>query len=265
MPDFPAALRDWRHVRRLSQLALAVEAGVSPRHLAFLETGRARPSRGMVLRLAEVLGLPRMERNAMLTAAGFAPQFPVLPLAATEMRQVDAAMRWMIQRHAPYPGLILDRLWRIVALNGPAARLFGPVGFAEGSSLPEALSDPARLAALIENWQEVGHHTALRLKAESAQAGGLEDLDRAAAALMRDPDIAGHRPRVSGRAVLPTVYRLGGVRLSLFSTYARFGSAEEVGLADMQIELMFPADPETEAILKRIDSPDTSRKPDDVR
>lgn len=248
MHDFPTALRHWRRTRRLSQLDLASEAEVSPRHLAFLETGRSRPSRVMVLRLAEVMGLPRGDQNGLLAAAGFAPQFPVLPLAAEEMAQVRAAMGWMIDRHAPYPALILDRLWRIVALNGPAERLFGPAGFGEGISLLDALSDPAVFAGLIENWVEVGHHTALRLKAESARAGGIDALDRAVAALMANPEIAAHQPRSTGRAILPTVYRMGGQRLAMFSTYAQFGAAEEVALSDMKIELMFPADAVAEAV-----------------
>lgn len=252
MTDFAGALREWRQRRRLSQLALATEAEVSPRHLAFLETGRARPSRGMVLRLAGVLGLPRGEQNGLLAAAGFAPQFPVLPLGAEEMAQVRAAMGWMIDRHAPYPALILDRLWRIVALNPPAARLFGPAGFAEGASLLDALSDPATFSGLIENWVEVGHQTALRMRGESARAGGIAALDRAVAALMSDPQIAAHQPPATGRAILPTVYRMGGQRLALFSTYAQFGAAEEVALSDMKIELMFPADADAGALLKTL-------------
>jgi transcriptional regulator with XRE-family HTH domain len=242
MHDFPTALRSWRRTRRLSQLDLASEADVSPRHLAFLETGRSRPSRGMVLRLAEVLGLPRGEQNGLLTAAGFAPHFPSLPLGDTEMAQVRQAMGWMIDRHAPYPALILDRLWRIVAMNGPATRLFEAAGFVEGTSLLAALEAPEIFASLIENWIEVGHHTLLRLKAESARAGGIPELDRTVAALAAIPEIAAFQPGATGRAVLPTVYRLGDQRLALFSTYAQFGSAEEVGLSDMKIELMFPAD-----------------------
>ncbi len=250
MRDFPQALKDWRHSRRLSQLQLASEAEVSPRHIAFLETGRARPSRGMVLRLAEVLGLPRAEQNTILTAAGFAPQFPVLRLDATEMSRVRQAMDWTITRHAPYPGLILDRLWRIVAMNGPAARIFGPAGLTEGASLLDALQDMALFASLIENWVEVGHLTLLRLRSESARAGGIAELDRAAARLAADAGIAAFKPRATGTAVIPTVYRTGAGRLSLFSTYAQFGSAEEVALAEMKIELMFPADAEAEATLK---------------
>lgn len=253
MHDFPTTLRRWRQTRRLSQLDLASEATVSPRHLAFLETGRSRPSRDMVLRLAGALGLPPEAQNGLLGAAGFAPHYPALPLAAEEMAQVRAAMGWMIDRHAPYPALILDRLWRIVDLNAPAARLFGPTGFAPGASLLQALSDPALFRGLIENWVEVGHHTALRLKAESARAGGIDALDRAVAALLADPEVAAHQPRATGRAILPTVYRLGEARLAMFSTYAQFGAAEEVALSDMKIELMFPADAGAEAVLRGLE------------
>jgi transcriptional regulator with XRE-family HTH domain len=252
MRDFPEALKDWRHTRRLSQLQLATEAEVSPRHLAFLETGRARPSRGMVLRLAEVLGLPHAEQNTILTAAGFSPQFPTLALDAAEMAQVRAAMDWTISRHAPYPGLIMDRLWRIVALNAPATAMFGPAGFAVGSSLLDGLQDIAVFSNLIENWIEVGHSTLLRLRSESMRAGGIPELDAAAALLAKDPQIAAFQPRVSHHAVIPTIYRMGATRLSLFSTYAQFGSAEEVSLADMKIELMFPADSAAEAALQAL-------------
>lgn len=253
MHSFPTALRNWRRFRRLSQLQLATEAEVSPRHLAFLETGRARPSRGMVLRLAGVLGLPQGEQNGLLAAAGFSAQFPSLPLAAEEMAEVRRAMGWMIDRHAPYPALILDRLWRIVALNRTADRLFGRAGLVEGSSLLDALADPQLFPSLIENWVEVGHHTLLRLRAESARAGGIAGLDRAVAALAAEPAIAAFQPGTTGRAVLPTVYRIGGTRLAMFSTYAQFGSAEEVALSEMKIELMFPADAEAEAVLRSLD------------
>src|SRR5690606_28095237 len=135
MTDFAPALRDWRQTRRLSQMALALDAGVSARHLAFLETGRARPSRGMVLRLAQALAVPRAGQNALLAAAGYAAHDPALPLDGDEMAQVRAAMDWTIRRHAPYPALVMDRLWRLVALNPVAARMFGAVGIGPGDSL----------------------------------------------------------------------------------------------------------------------------------
>lgn len=249
MLDFPQTLKDWRHKRRLSQLQLASEAAVSSRHIAFLETGRARPSRGMVLRLAQVLEMPRGEANAILAAAGFSAQFPALGLDAAEMAQVRQAMDWTIARHAPYPALVMDRLWRILAMNAPATRLFGPAGLAPGVSLLALLQDLTVLQAVIENWDEVAHHTLHRLRGESARAGGLPDLDATIAALAANPRIAGFRPQGAG-AVIPTIYRMGGLRLPLFSTYAQFGSAEEVALSDIKIELMFPADAATQTFLQ---------------
>ncbi len=249
MADFASDLKAWRSLRRFSQLQLAAEAGVSSRHLAFLETGRARPSRGMVLRLADVLDLPHAALNTLLAAAGFAARYPALTLDDAAMAQVRTAMDWMIRRHEPYPALLMDRLWVIRAMNAPAAVLFGAAGFALGDSLLAAMEDMPRFTALIENWEEVGHHTLLRLRAESLAAGGIAELDRAAAALARVPQIAGHVPRGAASVILPTVYRAGPVRLPLFSTYARFGSAGEVELQAMKIELMFPADPQAEAAL----------------
>ncbi len=249
MVDFPQGLKDWRRLRRLSQLRLALEAEVSPRHLAFLETGRARPSRQMVLRLAEVLALPRGDCNGLLAAAGFAAQYPALPLDAAELAAARRAMDWTIARHAPYPALILDRLWVIVAMNDPAQRLFGPAGLLPGVSMLALMATPGLPGQLIENWGEVGHHTLGRLRAESAAAGGIPQIDRAVAALAADPDVAAWRPTGGGRVVIPAVYRLGQARLPLISTNARFGTAEEVVLADMKIELMIPDGPDAEALL----------------
>jgi transcriptional regulator with XRE-family HTH domain len=252
MTDFAQSLRRWRRARRMSQLDLSAEAEVSSRHIAFLETGRARPSRAMVLRLAEVLEVPRAERNGLLNAAGFAPHYPDLGLDADEMTRVRAAMDWTIRRHAPYPAVVMDRLWRLVALNAPARRLFGGFGLTEGASLLDTMASPLAAQA-IENWGEVGHHTLRRLRAESARAGGIAEIDAAAAAMAQDPAIAAFVPPERPVAVVPTIYRAGDLRLSLFSTYAQFGAAEDAGLADLKIELMFPADAESEAVLRGMD------------
>jgi hypothetical protein len=157
-------------------------------------------------------------------------------------------MDWTIQRHAPWPAVVMDRLWRLVALNAPATRLFGAVGLTVGKSLLDLTMDIPRLQSLVINWAEVGHLTALRLRAESARAGGVADLDRAAAALLADPTIAACRP-TGGTVILPTRYRTPGAEFSFISTYATFGAAEEVSLAEMKIELMFPADDSTRTAL----------------
>ncbi|MDI3335974.1 helix-turn-helix domain-containing protein [Defluviimonas aestuarii] len=251
MRDFSDEMRLWRKKRHLSQLDLALAADVSARHVSFLESRRAKPSKAMVLKLAEALGVPRAERNTLLTAAGFAPHYPDLPPDHASLAPLRAAMERTIARHDPFPAVIMDRLWRLIALNRTASVLFAPLGLGPGGSLLDALP---QAAAFIENWAEVGWHTMQRLCAESARAGGLSALDRAAEALSRDPVVAGWTPPVRMPAVLPTIYRAGGLRLSLFSTYAQFGTAEEVTLADMKIEMMFPADAETEAVLTALDA-----------
>jgi transcriptional regulator with XRE-family HTH domain len=245
MQSFAHALKHWRHTRRLSQLDLALEADVSARHLAFLETGRAQPSRAMLLHLAEVLALPRADRNNLLQLAGFAPVYPALPLDDAAMAAVRTAMDWMMSRHAPYPAVIMDRLWRLVALNAPASVMFAGIGLAQGDSLLDAIRDPQGARNAIENWAEVGHHTMIRLRTESAAAGGIAELDAAALHLAQDPAVAGWQAPSQLPAIVPTIYVAHGLRLSLLSTYATFGSAEEVALRDIKIELMFPADDTT--------------------
>jgi len=244
MSDFPTLLRAWRKTRRFSQLALALEADLSARHLSFLETGRARPSAGMVGRLCDVLAVPPAERNMMLSRAGFAPQHTERAWTAPDMAPVRAALDHMLDRHAPYPGMAVDRLWRLVRMNDPALRLFGPLGLAEGTCLLDALCS-GDMAPFIENWDEVRHHSAIRLRTESAALGGVAELDAAAATL--DP---GGLPPAVDRPVIPAVYVAGGVRLSLFGMITQFGTPHDIALHDLKVELFFPADAETEAALR---------------
>lgn len=251
MTTFADGLKHWRNTRRLSQLGLAVAAGVSSRHISFLETGRAGPSREMVLHLAQALEVPRAARNGLLGAAGFAPVYGRQPLDSDAMAPVRAAMLRTISRHDPYPAVVLDQVWRLVALNRSATWLMGILGLGEGDSLLDFAADPQRAAGLIVNWGEVGHHTLLRLRNESLHAGGIAALDRAAERLAQDPAVAAWRPTGPLPPVIPARLRVGDVELSLFSTLAQFGSAEDIALADMQIELMFPADEASRALLER--------------
>ena len=120
---FGVALKEWRVQRRLSQLDLGLAADVSARHISFLETGRARPSRTMVLHLSEHLDLPRPVRNTLLNAAGFAPAYRSRDLGADDMRHIRDAVAWMLERHDPYPAMALDRHWTLVKANGTATML----------------------------------------------------------------------------------------------------------------------------------------------
>ncbi len=245
MNDFPQALRMWRKTRRFSQLGLAVEASVSARHIAFLETGRARPSPAMVGRLGDALRLPLAARNRLLTLAGFASRYPGRAWDVAEMAPIRAAMHHSLERHAPYPALAVDRLWSVVAMNAPARTMFGTLGIGEGGSLLDLMVSGI-LPPLIENWPAVAHHAAQRLRTESAAQGGVARLDAVADTLAAVP---GAGQTVLG-PVVPTIYRLGAVRLSLFAIIAQFGTPEDMTIDDVKIEFYFPADTATDVALR---------------
>ncbi|MEM9785220.1 MAG: helix-turn-helix domain-containing protein [Pseudomonadota bacterium] len=244
MNDFPRQLRDWRQVRRLSQLNLAMAANVSARHISFLETGRSRPSREMIAHLGRVLELPLAAVNRMLLAAGFAPRYPRTRLDADAMAPVASAVAWTLDRHAPYPGMALDRDWTIHRLNAPAAKLFAGLGIGAGDSLLDLITNPA-MPQLVENWPVVAHASARRLRAESAAAGGLHRLETTAEYLSHQP----LPDSVPDGPAIPTIYRFGDVRLSLFGMIAAFSSVNDETLDDLRLELFYPADKETEAFL----------------
>jgi transcriptional regulator with XRE-family HTH domain len=243
-PDFAAALRQWRGLRRISQLELALRAEVSARHVAFLEKGRAKPSRDMVETLAEALDVPLASRNALFDAAGFAPRYKARRGGDPALAAPEAAIAWMLDRHAPYPGFALDRLWRLVRMNAPAARMLAGAGLETGSSLLEAFGQSGALRDRIVNWPAVARYMAARLRAELDHYGPEPTLDRH----WRSLAAAAPGPAPEG-AVLPIVYAFGDVRLSFISTIAHFGAAEDIALDDLRIELLFPADEPTKAML----------------
>ncbi len=240
--SFGTLLKEWRSRRRMSQLELGLAADVSARHISFLETGRARPSQLMVLRLSETLKVPRLNRNALLNAAGFAQAYVARSLDAAEMAEVSAAMAWMLDRHDPFPAIAFDRYWRVVRANTCATGLLEPMGLGVGDSLIEAFLEGGAFAAAVENRDEIARHLVSRLRTESAHLGGDSVLDDTAARLeasLGDDAMSIDSPLP---AITPARYRINDVTLSLFSTIAQFGSTEDIVLAEIKIELMFPAD-----------------------
>lgn len=241
MAQYSDLLKQWRKRRRMSQLDLAVEADVSARHISFLETGRSRPSPDMIVHLSEVLDVPMVTRNQMMHATGFTSRYATTPLDDKAMAPILEAVSWTLERHAPYPGFVLDRVWRIIKLNAPAAKLFAPLGLVEGESLLDLVTNPM-MPDLIENWPEVAHHTMLRLRAESTAAGGIPELELAIEHLSGHLQISNDIPL---SPTIPTIYRFGGQRLSLFGTIAQFSTINDETLDDLRIELFFPADQES--------------------
>lgn len=246
---FGSALKTWRGQRRMSQLELGLSANVSARHISFLETGRSRPSRSMVLQLCEELDVPLQGRNQLLTAAGLAPAYSDNQLSDDELAPARQAMEWILERHNPFPALALDRHWTIIRWNQTAAALMSGLGLTEGDSLLSSFLENEAIANAIDNLDEVASHLLGRLRTESAHLGGDPVLDEAARAIElrippRSKTMSGMLP-----PFVPTRYRMGNQVFSLLSTFSQFGTAEHIALSELKIEMMFPADEATRAVL----------------
>jgi transcriptional regulator with XRE-family HTH domain len=248
-------LREWRQRRRLSQLALAGDAGISTRHLSFIETGRAQPSRDMLLHLTEQLEVPARERNVLLVAAGYAPMFPERPLEDPALAAARAAVNLVLERQKPYPAFALDRHWHIVASNAALPELYDGVA-------PDLLQQPVNvmrlslhprgLAPRIANLAEWRAHLLFRLRrqAELTADAAVIDLLREVSAY---PMPAGKPPQVLDHdIVVPFRIRTASGVLSFFSMTTVFGTAVDVMLSELALELFFPADDDTAVIVQRI-------------
>jgi transcriptional regulator with XRE-family HTH domain len=248
-------LRQWRERRRLSQLDLALQAEISTRHLSFLETGRSRPSRDMLLRLAEQLEVPLRERNHLLLAGGYAPAFGQTALDAPQMAAVRAALRQVLAGHEPYPAVVVDRAWNLVDANAAVAVLVGqadPALLAPPVNVLRVSLHPDGMAPLIVNLGEWRAHLFGRLRREIALTAdpGLVKLYQELRAYPCDqpePDVEVPGP---GDVVVPLRLRRGDRELSFLSIMARFGTPLDVTVAELAIESFFPADPATGAALR---------------
>jgi transcriptional regulator with XRE-family HTH domain len=242
-------LRHWRSVRGKSQLDLASDAGTTPRYVSFVETGRAQPSRQMVLRLAQALDVPLRERNDLLLAAGFAPLYSVEPLTSPSMARVDEVIGWLLDHHDPFPAVVLDRGWNLVRANHGAAQLFGRL-FAPDAVPSEAnvlglVIEPGPVRRSLRNWAVVV--PALLERARREAVGGVFDRDTAEllARLRERPDVAEllARPDVSPPDV-PVVdlrFGLGGDELAFFSVVSTLGTPIDVTAQELRVEAFFPA------------------------
>jgi transcriptional regulator with XRE-family HTH domain len=250
-------LREWRSHRRMSQLDLAMEAGVSARHLSFVETGRSQPSREMLLTLAEQLDVPLREQNALLLAAGYAPVFTETPLDTDEMRPVRHALKAILTGHEPYPAIIVDRQWEMVASNETAQSLLRD-GVSEELLAPPANAlritlHPEGLAPHILNFAEWSAHLMTRLHRQAllSQDPALAALE---AELLGYPGVEPSHGVSEPAEMLFVALRFrrpsDGTVLSMFSTLATFGTALDITLEELSIESFFPADKATEDYLR---------------
>lgn len=250
-------LREWRRRRRMSQLDLSLEAGISSRHLSFVETGRSRPSRGLLLHLADQLDVPLRERNALLLAAGFAPLYPEHSLDADALGPVRDAIDEVLAGHEPFPAVVVDGRWDLVSANQQALALFTE-GVAGHLLQPPANAlrvtlHPDGLAPRIVNLAEYSHHLLARLHRHVDLTG-----DASLASLYDElrayPGVAAGPPHVDetvARLFVPLeLATQRGQRLRFFSTIATFGTALDITVAELAIESFFPADEATRSALR---------------
>ncbi len=264
-PDlFGPMLRAWRRRRGASQLSLALQSGVSQRHVSFLESGRARPSREMVVQLTSALDVPLRQRNEMLLAAGFAPVYRESNLAAPELAAVRQAIARMLKQQEPYPAVVIDRLWNLLDAND-AANAFTVFLF-EGPPPPPPpgkqanllrwLLDPKALRSKIINWEEVARYLVSTTYAEILAAGGEPKALGFIEEIMAYPDVPASFRKVRFEERPPPVltvdYLVAGKTLSVFTTIATLGTPQDVTLQEVRIESFFPADERSDALFRSL-------------
>lgn len=250
-------LREWRTRRHRSQLDLSLEVGVSARHLSFVETGRSRPSAELVLALAEHLDVPLRERNTMLLAAGFAPQYGQTSLDDPAMERIRSLLQRMLDAQDPYPGVVIDRQWNVLLSNASAGALVAgvPAHVLEPRlNVFRACLHPDGLAARTLNFPEWGAYLLrqIRRTCQLTQDDALEEIE---AEVLAYPNVAALEiPAHVGSADDPPLFvplelDAGGARLSLFTTLTTFGTPRDITLEELCVELFFPADQVTDALL----------------
>lgn len=260
MPDVGPLLQHWRKARRLSQLALAAEAAVSIRHLCFIETGRARPSRAMVLKLADVLDVPLRERNTLLLAAGFAPVYQESALEAPALAAVHDAVAAILAQQEPFPAVVMNRDWDIQGTNEAAARFFGFLQDGHTAAPPgppnvlRLMFHPDGLRPYVANWPEVAEALVRRARREAI--GGVTDerAQRILAEVLAYPGVPATLATLDGVTptlpIVPVRFAKGGRRFDFFSTVTTLGTPQDITLQELRIESFFPANEQTRETLR---------------
>ena len=260
---FPDACRQWRQYRKLSQLELALAAEVSQRHVSWLETGRSQPSREMVLRLSDALDIPLRERNVLLRAAGFAPVYRESDLDDPMMAPVSDALSRILTHHEPLPAFVVDRLWNVRQQNNAATKLFSllgdpaamnaALGGDESVNLALITLHPDGLRRYISNWDQAAPVFVRRLRGEALASGDA----RVQARFETFIEHAGPLPDTVSIGdpllpVLPLELDINGIRLSLFSVIATFGTPQDITTDELRIESFYPNDAATAALFESV-------------
>lgn len=262
-PPFGHTLRECRQARKLSQLDLALNAEVSQRHLSFLESGRAQPSRPMILNLSEALNLPLRERNRLLLSAGFAPVYPQRELLSPDMTPVREALELLLHHHNPYPAVVVDRAWNLKMLNASALRVFSLLGDLDqvwrqvcpdgDRNLLKLTFHPQGMRPWIVNFDELARVMVARTQHEALEhphvAAVLETILGYPGLPAR---LCNSDPPSMPLPVLPTHLRAQGIELRMFTMLSTFGTPQDLTTDELRVESFFPADAASESLLRQL-------------
>ncbi|WND01755.1 helix-turn-helix transcriptional regulator [Temperatibacter marinus] len=258
--SFTTSLKEWREYRKFSQLDLALEADVSQKHVSYLETGRSNPTPEMIVRLAEALDIPLRERNLLLLSAGYRAGYQETDLTDPSMTFVNEALTRMLKHHDPFPALVVDRYWTIKKTNSAADALIALLPdvqalapSADSMNLAFMTVHPQGLRQYITNWEQAFPLFIQRLKREAAATGDPK-LMTAIAELLT---LSGSAETLSFinedlMPVIPLEMDINGLKLSLFTVIATFGTAQDITTDELRIESFYPANAETEAFFTNL-------------
>ena len=254
-------IRQWRTTKRRSQMNLALDANISPRHLSFVETGRAKPSAEVLMTIADHLDVPLRTRNIWLLAAGYAPRYSEQGLDSARMVPVKAAIQRLLDTHDPYPGVALDKQWNVVLHNQAAGKMLGLLpDFLQTSTINifKASLHPQGFAAMTKNFSEWGSYLVALLQ-RLVLAGRDENVMALAAEVATYPNVQALKANLASttpahspetQLLIPCVLEIGGHEISLFTTLTTFGSPRDITLNELCIELYYPADEASQTFLR---------------
>lgn len=260
--DLGAILRHWREIRGASQLGLALEAGMSQRHLSFIESGRSVPSRQALTSIVQSLEVPLRERNAVFLAAGYAPVYSEAPWNAAEMRGITRALDRMLRQHNPYPAMVMDRYWNVLAANESSPRFFGSFIDMPARTGPRnmlhLIFDPVGMRPFVVDWETVARSLVQRVYREAIGRVLDEQTQALLDELFAYPCVdaswrlhgsVGPSPHLP---MIPMGFKKNGKVFRYFSLITTVGAPQSIAAQELRIESMFPSDEETEALHERL-------------
>jgi transcriptional regulator with XRE-family HTH domain len=247
VPQLGDLLRYWRQERGKSQLDLSMDTGISQRHVSFVESGRSTPSRDFLSIVSDALNIPFRERNVLLLASGYAPQYGEQSVDAEPMAIVTRAIDRMLRQHEPHPALVLDRRWNVVRTNEAAPRFFGSFVDLEARPKPrnllDLMLDPAGMRPFVEEWEKVAAGLLQRVRREAVGQVLDAELQKLLQRLRGYPGVAELKPSLAPQSpVLPIVFRRGNQRFSYFSLITTVGTPQCITAQELRVECMFPTD-----------------------